>query len=256
MSSNDNIKAIHTAASVRRSRRGVTATGAKTPLNNPNPPSTRVSKKLKILVVAITDKVTTATCRKKPTNAFEHPGTVVGANDKATPNLMQLKCPPEAETRLNATTEVNQTQSQLKQHLVFKTWEHGTPDAALTLSRLKDAPEIDKLQHATATSITSQLQDNDDYNSCVDWAVAVAGAGGNSGYNLDIDVNFEPIAENRMKKPAAKGTNDNVYEDDELFQDDTPEDNAKDDMEYYHVESTGRRGRSLSGGGPTRPDTS
>jgi hypothetical protein len=35
-----------------------------------------------ILVDAITDKVTTTTHSKKPTNAFEHPGTVVGANDK------------------------------------------------------------------------------------------------------------------------------------------------------------------------------
>jgi hypothetical protein len=25
----------------------------------------------------------------------------------------------------------------------FETWQHGTPDAALTLSRLKEAPEID-----------------------------------------------------------------------------------------------------------------
>jgi hypothetical protein len=70
---------------------------------------------------------------------------VVGANDKDTPNLMQLKCPPEVETRLNSTTEVTQTQSQLKDPPVFKTWELGTPDAALTLSWLKEAPEIDKL---------------------------------------------------------------------------------------------------------------
>ncbi len=73
---------------------------------------------------------------------------------------------------------------------------------------------------------------------------------------MDIDVNFEPIAEDGMKKPAAKGTNDNVYEDDVLFKDDTPEDNAEDDLEYYRVASTGRRGRSLSSGGPPRPDTS
>ncbi len=59
-----------------------------------------------------------------------------------------------------------------------------------------------------------------------------------------------------MKKLAAKGTNDKVYEDDELFQDDTPEDNAKDDLEYYRVESTGRWGHSLSSGGPPRLDTS
>jgi hypothetical protein len=70
MSSNDNNKTIHTAASVRCSRRGVTATGAKTPLNNLNRPSTRASKKLMILVDAITDGVTTTTRRKKPTNAF------------------------------------------------------------------------------------------------------------------------------------------------------------------------------------------
>jgi hypothetical protein len=29
-----------------------------------------------------------------------------------------------------------------------------------------------------------------------------------------------------------------------------------EDMEYYHVNSTGRWGRSLSSGGPPRPDTS
>jgi hypothetical protein len=46
---NDNNKAIHTAASVRHTRWGVTtpagtATGAETPLNNPNYPSTRAKK--------------------------------------------------------------------------------------------------------------------------------------------------------------------------------------------------------------------
>jgi hypothetical protein len=41
--------------------------------------------------------------------------------------------------------------------------------------------------------------------------VAVASAGGNAGYELDIDVDFELILVDRMKKPAAKGTNDNVY---------------------------------------------
>jgi hypothetical protein len=59
-----------------------------------------------------------------------------------------------------------------------------------------------------------------------------------------------------MKKPAAKGTNDKVYEDNELFQDDTPDDNAKDVLEYYHVESTWRQGHSLLSGGPPRLDTS
>jgi hypothetical protein len=60
----------------------------------------------------------------------------------------------------------------------------------------------------------------------------------------------------RLKKPAAKATNDDVYEDDELFLDDTAEDDAKKDMEYYRVNSTGRWGHSLSSGGPPRPDTS
>jgi hypothetical protein len=112
------------------------------------------------------------------------------------------------------------------------------------------------LQHATASSITSQLKDDNDYNSCVEWAVAAAGAGCNAEYDSDIDGNFEPLAVDRFKKPAAKATNDDVYEDDELFQDDTPEDNLEEDMEYYHVNSTGRRGCSLSSGGPPRPDTS
>ncbi len=40
-----------------------------------------------------------------------------------------------------------------------------------------------------------------------------------------------------------------------MFQDDTPEDNAEEDTEYYCVNSTGRRGHSLSSGGPPRPDT-
>ena len=60
----------------------------------------------------------------------------------------------------------------------------------------------------------------------------------------------------RLEKPAAKATNDDVYKDHELFQDDTAEDNAEEDMEYYCVNSTGRWGRSLSSGGPPRPDTS
>ncbi len=59
-----------------------------------------------------------------------------------------------------------------------------------------------------------------------------------------------------MKKPAAKATNEDIYKVDDLFQDDTTEDNVEEDMEYYCVKSTGRRGRSLSSGGPPRPDTS
>jgi hypothetical protein len=160
MPSNGNNKSIHTAASVQRTRRGVTppvctATGAETPLNNPNCPSTRASKKLTIHVDATTAKVTTTTCRKKATPAIEHPATVDGAKDKDTPTLMQLKCPPEVEMQQNSTTEVTQTLSQLKDPPVFETWQHGTPDAALTLSPLKEAPEIDTLQHATAPSIAS-----------------------------------------------------------------------------------------------------
>ncbi len=63
---------------------------------------------------------------------------------------------------------------------MFETWKHGTPDAALALSQLKEAPEVDTLQHASASSIASQLKDNDDYNSCVKWAVAAASAGCNA----------------------------------------------------------------------------
>ncbi len=138
---------------------------------------------------------------------------------------------------------------------MFDTWQHGTPDAALTLSRLKEPPEIDTLQHTTASSIASQLKDDDDYNSCVDSAVAAASAGCNAEYDSDIDGDFEPLAIDRLKKPAAKATNEDVYEDDELFQDDTAEENAEEYMEYYCVNSTGRRGHSLSSGGPPRPDT-
>ncbi len=86
--------------------------------------------------------------------------------------------------------------------------------------------------------------------------MAAASAGCNAEYDSDIDGNFEPLAVDRLKKPAAKATNDNVYKDDELLQDDTAEDNAEEDMEYYCVNSTGRRGRSLSSGGLPRPDTS
>ncbi len=114
MSSNDNNKAIHTAASVQRTRRGVTppvftATGAETPLNNPNCPSTRASKKSTIHVDATTAEVTITTRRKKSTPALEHPATVDGAKDKETPTLMQLKCPPEVKTQPNSTTEVTHT---------------------------------------------------------------------------------------------------------------------------------------------------
>ncbi len=156
----------------------------------------------------------------------------------------------------NSTTEVTQTLSQLKDPPVFETWQHVTPDAALTLSPLKEAPEIDTLQHATASSIASQLKDSNDYNSCVKWAVAAESADCNAEYNLDIDGNFEPLAVDGLKKPAAKATNDDVYKDNELFQDDTTEYNGEEDMEYYRINSKERRGGSLSGGGPPKPDTS
>jgi hypothetical protein len=99
MSLIDNDKAIHTAASLQRTRRGVslpviTATVAETPLNNPNCPSTRASKKMTIHGDATTAKVTTTTHHKKATPALENPATVDGAKDKDTPTLMQLKCPP------------------------------------------------------------------------------------------------------------------------------------------------------------------
>ncbi len=123
---------------------------------------------------------------------------------------------------------------------MFETWQHGTPDAALTLLQLKEAPEIDTLPPATASSITSQLKGDDDFNSCVEWAVAASSAGCNAEYDSDIDGNFEPLGVNRLKKPAANNaTNDDVYKDDELFQDDTAEDNAEEDMENYRVNSTG-----------------
>ncbi len=180
--------------------------------------------------------------QKKATPALEHPATVDGAKDKDTPTLMQLECPPEVEMQQNSTTEVTQTLSQLKDPPVFETWQHGTPDAALTLSQLKEAPEIDTLQHATASSIASQLKEDDDYNSCVEWVVASAGAGCNAEYDSDIDGNFEHLAVDGLKKPAATATNDDVYEDKELFQDDTAEDNAEEDVKYYCVNSTGRWG--------------
>ncbi len=84
--------------------------------------------------------------------------------------------------------------------------------------------------------------------------MAAASTGCNAEYDLDIDGNFEPLVVDRLKKIAAKATNDDVYKDNELFQDDTTEENAEEDMEYYRVDSTGRRGRSLSSGGPPRPD--
>ena len=40
-----------------------------------------------------------------------------------------------------------------------------------------------------------------------------------------------------------------------MFQDDTAEEYAEEDMEYYRVNSTGRRGRSLSSSVSPRPDT-
>jgi hypothetical protein len=105
---------------------------------------------------------------------------------------------------------------------VFETWQHGTPDAALTLSRLKDAPEIEKLQHATASSIAShQLKDNNDYNFCVEWAVAAASADSDVEYDSDIEGNFEHLDSDGLKKPAAKSNNEDIYKDNKLFQDDT-----------------------------------
>ncbi len=112
------------------------------------------------------------------------------------------------------------------------------------------------MQHATASSITSQLKEDNDYNSRVEWNVVAASAGCNAECDSCIEGNFEPLAADGLKKPAAKAANDNVYEDNELFQDDTPDNNAEEDMEYYHVNSKGRRGHSLSSGGPLRPDTS
>ncbi len=86
--------------------------------------------------------------------------------------------------------------------------------------------------------------------------MAAANAGCNAEYDLDIEANFEPLAADGLKKPAAKAINEDVYDDDNLFQDGTPEDNAEEDMEIYCVNSTGRQMRSLSSGGPPRPDTS
>ncbi len=84
--------------------------------------------------------------------------------------------------------------------------------------------------------------------------MAAASAGCDPECDLDIEGDFEPLAADGLKKPAAKVTDDTVYEDNELFQNNTPEDNAEGDMEYYRVNSRGRQGHSLSSGGPPRPD--
>ncbi len=164
MTSNDNNKATKTAASRRRTKRGVsvtppvgTATGVETPHNNPNCPSTRASKKLMIAGDATTAKVTTTTRCKKGTPVLQIPATVDGANDEENPTLMQLKGPPEVEMQQNATTEEAQTLLQLKDPPVFETWQHGAPDESLKLSQLKDPPEIKMLQHTTTLSTASQL---------------------------------------------------------------------------------------------------
>ncbi len=53
--------------------------------------------------------------------------------------------------------------------------------------------------------------------------MAAASAGCNADYDSDIDSNFEPLVVVGLKKPAAKASNDDVYKDNELFQDDTAE---------------------------------
>jgi hypothetical protein len=149
---------------------------------------------------ATTTKVTTTTHRKKSTvpaskatPALQIPATVDGATyDEETPTLMQLKGPLEVKTQQNATTEETQTLLQLKDPLVFETWQHGTPDESLTLSQLKDPPEIKMLQHATTSSTASQLKE-DDYNSCVEWAVAAASADGDVKYDSDIKGNLSTL---------------------------------------------------------------
>jgi hypothetical protein len=52
-------------------------------------------------------------------------------------------------------------------------------------------------------STASQLKDND-YNSCVEWAVAAACADGDVAYDSDIEGNFEHLDSEGFKKPAAK----------------------------------------------------
>jgi hypothetical protein len=205
---------------------------------------------------ATTTKVTTTTRRKKATPSLQNPATVDGAKDKETLILMQLKGSSEVEMQQNATTEETQTLSQLKDPPVFETWQHGTPNAALTLFQLKDPPGIETLQHATASSTSSQLKDDNGYNSCVEWAVAAACADGDVEYDLYIESNFEHLDSGKLKKPAAKSTDEDVYKDNKLFQDDTAEDNAEEEMAYFCVNTTGRRGHSLSTGGPWRLDTS
>jgi hypothetical protein len=190
MPSNDNDKATNTAASGRPNKRGVTppvstATGVETPLNNPIAPAQGLLKKRRIMVMPPLARLPHH-APQKATPALKNPATVDVAKDKDTPTLMQLKGPPEVEMQQKATTEDTQTLLQLKDPQVFEIWQHCTPDAALTLLRLKDAPEIETLQHTTASSIASQLKDNNDYNSCVDWAVTAASAGGDVEYDLII----------------------------------------------------------------------
>jgi hypothetical protein len=151
---------------------------------------------------ATTTKVTTTAHRKKAAPALQIPATVDGANNEETPTLMQLKGPPEVRTQLNATTKETQSLLQLMGPPVFESWQHGTPDQSLTMSQLKDPPEIKTLQHATTLSTASQLKGND-YNSCVEWAVAAASADGDVKCS-DIEGNFKHVDSDRFKKPAAK----------------------------------------------------
>jgi hypothetical protein len=71
--------------------------------------------------------------------------------------------------------------------------------------QLKGPPEIEMLQHATALSTASQLKDDDDYNSCVEWAVAAACNDGDVEYDSDIEGNFEHLDFDRFKNKVYQG---------------------------------------------------
>jgi hypothetical protein len=216
MPSNDNNKA-NTAASGWHTKRGVTplvstATGVwETSHNNPNCPGTRTSKSQQFPVMPPLPLTPPPRAAKKfivpaskATPALKIPATADGTiYDEETPTLMQLKGPPEVKTQQHATTDKTQTLLQLKDPPVFETWQHVTPEETLTLMQLKDHPEINMLQDATTLSTASQLKDND-YNSCVEWAVADASADGDGEYDSDIEGDFKHLDSDGFKKPAAK----------------------------------------------------
>jgi hypothetical protein len=196
------------------------------------------------------------------------------ATTEETQKLLQLKDPPVFETWQHATPEETLTLLQLKDPPEIITLQHATTSS--TESQLKDNDYNSCVEWAaSAASADGDGEFDSDNKGDFEHHDSDGFKKPAAKSNKRIGGAFSPTTVAfRIKRFMARHEklsslkpvcvpfitptkeDEDEYKEDKLFQDDTTEEILEEDMAYYRVNTTGRRGHFLSTGGPPRPDTS